>query len=127
MDRSHCHEHQPRRSRDRGAVSLEMVFIVPVLAMLIFGAVVLGNVLSVKTRTTGFARDGARAAALGLDLPVEDGVTFAVVSGPCPTPTDTSASVTVSATMDVTIREIPFLPTVLPETITETVTMRCGG
>jgi hypothetical protein len=33
----------------------------------------------------------------------------------------------VQATKTVSLRSIPFLPTLLPATITETVTMRCGG
>ena len=95
----------------------------PILLMLIIGAVVLGNFLSIKTQTVGLARDGARAAALGRTLPANT----AVSGTPCPTPTDTTKFVTVQATRSVNLRSIPFLPAVLPANITETVTMRCGG
>ena len=108
---------------DRGAVTIELVMALPALLMLIVGTVVLGNFLSVKTQTVGLARDGARAAALSKPLP--DDTT--VVGSPCATPSDPTAFVTVQATKTVSLRSIPFLPTVLPDTITETVTMRCGG
>lgn len=95
----------------------------PILLMLIIGAVVLGNYLSIKTQTVGLARDGARAAALRQTLPADT----SIVGSPCPNPTDTTKSVTVQATKPVNLRSIPFMPVVLPAEITETVTMRCGG
>lgn len=108
---------------DRGVVALELVLAVPFLLMLIIGAVVLGSFLSVKTQTVGLARDGARAASLRLTLPAGT----SVVGASCPNPTDATKSVTVQATTNVSLRDIPFTPIVLPATITETVTMRCGG
>ena len=108
---------------DRGVVAIEFVFILPLLLMLIVGILVLGNFLSVKTQATGLARDGARAASLRLTLPAGT----AIVGTPCPSPTDSTQSVTVQATKDVSLRSIPLVPSVLPATITETVTMRCGG
>lgn len=108
---------------DRGVVALEFVLALPFLLMLIMGVVVLGNYLSVKTQTMGEARDGARAAALRQPLP--DG--SSIVGAPCATPTDTSQFVTVAATKSVALRSIPFTPIFLPDEITETVTMRCGG
>ena len=120
---------------DRGAVTLELVLALPVLLMLIIGSVVLGNFLSIKTQTVGAARDGARAAALGPEVwvdftqdPKSDGFTFAITSNPCPNPTNPEAFVEVAATKTVSLRSIPFIPIdLLPGTITETVTMRCGG
>lgn len=108
---------------DSGVVSLELVIAIPVLLMLIIGAVVLGNFLSVKTQTVGLARDGARAAALRQALPPAT----VIVGAPCPDPTDPTAFVTVQATKPVSLRSIPFLPVALPADISETVTMRCGG
>jgi TadE-like protein len=108
---------------DRGVVALELVLVVPILIMLIIGVVVLGNALSVKTQTIGLARDGARAASLGQAMPAGT----SIVGTPCPNPSDPTRSVTVSATTNVSLRSIPFVPTLLPATITETVTMRCGG
>ena len=111
------------RRDDRGVVAIEMVFALPILLMLIIGVVVLGNGLSTKTQTIGLARDGARAAALRQPLPAGT----AIVGSACPSPTDPTKFVTVQATKTVSVRSIPFLPAMLPETITETVTMRCGG
>ncbi len=114
-----------RRTRrdERGAVTLELVLALPVVLMLIIGAVVLGNFLSIKTQTAGLARDGARAAALNQPLPADT----AIVGAACPTPADPDLFVTVQATKTVNLRGIPFLPTVLPASTSETVTMRCGG
>ena len=94
--------------------------------MLIVGAIVLGSFLSQKTQTVGLARDGARAAALRQTLPADT----TVVGSACPDPTDPTADVEVRATKTVSLRTIPFIPPALfelPETIEETVTMRCGG
>ena len=110
---------------DRGAVAIELVMALPALLMLIIGTVVLGNFLSVKTQTINLAREGARAAALSKSLP--EPTLTAIVGPPCANPSDPDDDVTVQATMVVELRNIPFLPTVLPDTITETVTMRCGG
>ena len=108
---------------DSGVVAIEFIVVVPFLLMLIVGIVVLGNALAIKTQTTGLARDGARAASLGLPLPAD----AVIVGGACPTPADATQFVTVQATKPVTVRSIPFLPAVLPANLTETVTMRCGG
>jgi Flp pilus assembly protein TadG len=114
----------PLRRDDRGVVTLEVVLALPILLMLIIGTVVLGNFLSIKTQTTGLARDGARAASLNLTLPAET----SVVGPGCPSPADASKFVTVQATKNVNLRSFPLVPVdFLPATITETVTMRCGG
>jgi Flp pilus assembly protein TadG len=113
-----------RRTRnDRGVVALELVLAVPFVLMLIIGAVVLGSFLSVKTQTVGVARDAARAASLRQSMPADT----AIVGAPCPEPADPTSFVTVEATKAVGLRSIPFAPILLPGTITESVTMRCGG
>lgn len=108
---------------DRGVVALEVVLVMPILLMLIIGTVVLGNFLNLKTQTTGLARDGARAASISRPLPTDT----VVVGASCANPSDPTKFVTVRATKNVSLRDIPFLPTLLPDTITQTVTMRCGG
>ena len=110
------------RNDDRGVVAIELVIVLPILLMLIIGTVVLGSFLSVKTQTSGLARDGARAAALRQDLPADT----VILGAPCANPTDPTKFVKVQATKTVQLRNIPLLPA-LPATITETVTMRCGG
>ena len=112
------------RRDDQGVVALELVLAMPILLMLIIGTVVLGNFLSIKTQTTGLARDGAREASLGHSLPADT----SVVGAGCPSPTDFTKFVTVQATKNVNLRSFPLVPVdFLPATITETVTMRCGG
>jgi Flp pilus assembly protein TadG len=114
----------PLRRDDQGVVALEVVLAMPVLLMLIIGTVVLGNFFSLKTQTTGLARDGARAASLGLPLPPDT----SLVSAACPKPFDPTQSVEVKATKNVNLRSFPLVPVdFLPATIEETVTMRCGG
>jgi Flp pilus assembly protein TadG len=109
---------------DRGVVALELVLALPILLGLILGSVVLGNFLSIKTQTVGLARDGARAAALSQPLPADT----TIVGAPCATPTNPEEFVEVAATKTVSLRSIPLIPIdLLPGTITETVTMRCGG
>ena len=113
------------RSRydDRGVVALEVVLVMPILLMLIIGTVVLGNFLNLKTQTSGLARDGARAASISRPLPADT----VVVGSSCANPSDPTKFVTVQATRTVSLRSIPLLPPIVPATITETVTMRCGG
>jgi Flp pilus assembly protein TadG len=116
----------PRKRTDHGVVALELLLVLPVMLMLIFGTVALGGYLSVKTRTVGLARDGARAAALAQSLPSGT----ALVGAACPArsdPTFNTTNVTVQATGTYNL-QIPFLPGASgSKTLTETVTMRCGG
>ncbi len=115
----------PRRD-DRGVVAIELVLVLPFLLMLIMGFLVLGNFLSVKGQASNLARDGARRAALfpGTDL---GDARLSIVGAACPTVRDPSRSVTVRATLPVELNAIPLIPTVLPGTLTQEVTMRCGG
>jgi hypothetical protein len=109
---------------DRGVVALEVVLVMPILVMLIFGTIVLGNFLNLKTQTSGLARDGARDAAL---RQAPRAGTLIVEGGCHASSNPLTDTVTVSATKTVSLRSIPLLPALLPDTITETVTMRCGG
>ena len=102
----------------------------PILLMLIIGTVVLGSFLSVKTQTSGLARDGARAARAA-PSPCPPGQHCRDPThwrrSPIPTPTDPTKFVSVQATKDVSLRRSPLPVNFLPATTTETVTMRCGG
>src|SRR5215203_1292055 len=113
----------PHTRDDQGVVALELVLAIPVLLMLIIGAVVIGNFLNIKTQTTGLARDGARAASIHQPLPSGT----MVVGAACPTPNDPTKFVIVQAVKSVSLRSAPLMPNVVPANITETVTMRCGG
>jgi hypothetical protein len=113
------------RRDDRGVVALEVVLVMPVLLILIIGTVMVGNYWNLKTQASGLARDGARdAALLAEDLP--DGTV--IVEGGCDASSNPlEDTVTVLATKTVTLRSLPLLPDLLPATIEERVTMRCGG
>jgi hypothetical protein len=116
------HHTSPRD--DRGVVALEFVLILPFLLMLFVGILVVGNALSLKAQANELARAGARAAALKQPLPAGS----AVVGLACPTPNDPTKFVKVRATKNVSLRSIPLIGVdVLPATITQEVTMRCGG
>lgn len=119
--------HHTTSRDDRGVVALEFVLILPFLLMLLVGVLVLGNFLSVKGQASNLARDGARQAALFPGAALGDD-RLSIVGPACPiSPRDPSRSVTVRATLPVAIRSIPLLPAVLPSTLPQEVTMRCGG
>jgi Flp pilus assembly protein TadG len=121
------HRHRTPHRDDRGVVAIELVLILPFLLMLIMGFLVLGNYLAVKGQASNLARDGARQAALFPGTPLGD-ARLSLDSEPCPTsPRDPAKSVTVKATLDVDLNSIPLIPAVLPSTLTQKVTMRCGG
>jgi hypothetical protein len=120
--------HIPHRDDrdDRGVVAIEFVFILPFLLMLFMGILVLGNYLSVKGQASNLARDGARKAALFPGTALGD-ARLSFVGSQCPTVRDPSKSVTVRATLAVELNSIPLIPSVLPGTLSQDVTMRCGG
>jgi Flp pilus assembly protein TadG len=118
--------HTPHRD-DHGVVAIELVLILPFLLMIIMGFLVLGNYLGVKGQASNLARDGARKAALFPGTPLGD-ARLSVVGTACPTsPRDPTKSVTVKATLAVDLNSIPLIPVVLPSTLNQQVTMRCGG
>jgi Flp pilus assembly protein TadG len=118
------------RSRDqRGVVAIEFVIVFPFLLLILFALVVMGGYFSLKTRTVGAARDGARYYALlqtGTFTPPA-GITVTRTSAACPPRTDpnfNTVNVTVRAQSTFTQTSIIGMGT---QTITETATMRCGG
>jgi hypothetical protein len=117
------HRSTPQRD-DRGVVAIEFVLILPFLLMIIVGILAVGNVVSLKAQANELARDGARKAALGLTLPAGS----SVFSGECNPPVLPDDKVTVQAIKSVSLRSVPIIGVdFLPATITEKVTMRCGG
>ena len=64
--------HPPRRRDpadgvDHGAAAVEMALVLPLLLVLLFGIIDFGRALNAQITLTEAAREGARAAALGLD------------------------------------------------------------
>jgi hypothetical protein len=117
------------RPRDeRGIVAIEFVLVgAPILLVLLFAITTVGGYIVKKTQATGAARDGARAAALSQPFPAPPaGVTVVRTSAACPPRTDpafNTQNVVVRATSSFNI----MLPGMGVKSITETVTMRCGG
>jgi Flp pilus assembly protein TadG len=58
------------RSLRRGVASVELAMLLPILSLLLFGTVEVGNMFSAYLRLHNMAREGARCAALG-DPPSE--------------------------------------------------------
>ena len=128
--------------RDRGAVAVETALVMPVLLLVIFGAVDFGRLLNAQISLTQAAREGARWAALGQSGASVRVVTAApglspaptsVVTG-CPAGAPLSANATVVASYTFSFIT-PFgaisglLGGTSPGnlTLTSTGVMRCGG
>ena len=54
----------PRRWRDRGAAAVEFALVVPLLILLIFGAIEFGLDVNARTQVQNAAREGVRVASL---------------------------------------------------------------
>lgn len=52
---------------EEGAAAVEMALVLPLLLLLLFGIIDFGRALNAQITVTEAAREGARAAALGLD------------------------------------------------------------
>ena len=52
---------------DQGAAAVEMALVLPLLLVLLFGIIDFGRALNAQIMLTEAAREGARAASLGLD------------------------------------------------------------
>jgi hypothetical protein len=110
---------------DRGAVLVEFALVATLLILIVCAIFTFGVAWSTKTQVAGFARDGARAASLRQSAPtLPSGMTM--TSGSCAVG-DTTSNVSVTVKKNVPLT-IPFWPGSKPsQTISETVTMRCGG
>ena len=134
MKRALRHNDSPMCARDRGAVMVELAFILPILVMLLVGIIEFGRAYSAQVSIQGAAREGARALALGelsgvVDAAVKDHAGSAtdvkVGQDPCLSgasgPSD-YATVTVTAQFEFSI---PFWGT-KPKTLEAKASMRCG-
>jgi Flp pilus assembly protein TadG len=57
--------HKSWRRRDAGASAVEMAIVLPVLALLVFGIIDFGRMLTAEIQISQAAREGVRIAALG--------------------------------------------------------------
>lgn len=135
-------------TRDRGAAAVEFGLLLPVILLVVLGAIDFGRMYNAQITLTQAAREGARYAALGITSPTPasrtltaaaplTGINAPVVTA-CPsTPTPTSnATVTVTRVFTVSDPAYSALRAIsnrfgggLPSTITitGTATMRCLG
>jgi Flp pilus assembly protein TadG len=121
-----------RAEEERGAVAVELVVILPILVVIVFGTIEFGRVLNTQIALTGAAREGARVMAIHNDpSQAQTAVLQAASMSPAPTVTVTPTSctrgdnVTVRAQRQVPIN-VPFFgnPTFALEGVG---VMRCGG
>jgi hypothetical protein len=122
-------------NNDRGVVAIEFVLVFPLLLIVVFAVVGLGAFLGATNRAVGAARDGARAASLGLSPPATVGdidVTYAYsAGGPCVKGSDPGFTfdpnhkVTATAKID-NYPVSPVLPGLTPD-VSESVVMVCSG
>jgi hypothetical protein len=120
---------------DRGVVAIEFVLVLPALLIVLFSVIGLGAFLGATNRAIGAARDGARAASLGLPPPATVGdiaVTYSYSGGgPCLKANDPGFTfnpahkVTATATID-NYPVSPVLPGLMFD-ISEPVVMVCSG
>ncbi|MFD5276608.1 TadE/TadG family type IV pilus assembly protein [Pseudarthrobacter sp. NPDC058362] len=132
------------KQKERGAVAVEMAFILPLLLLILIGTMEFGRVFNIQNSLTQAAREGARHAAIHYDdgsLDVEGTALGAAPSldGLGVTVTDNAASCSdgsnVEVTTSVTLSSMSgFLdsgwfgsPGLFPMTLNGTGVMRCGG
>ncbi|MBT2537121.1 TadE/TadG family type IV pilus assembly protein [Arthrobacter sp. ISL-69] len=132
------------KQKERGAVAVEMAFILPLLLLILIGTMEFGRVFNVQNSLTQAAREGARHAAIHYnkaDLDVEGTALAAAPSldGLGVTVTDDASSCgpgsDVEVTTSVNLSSMSgFLdagwfgsPGLFPMTLTGVGVMRCGG
>ena len=121
-------------TRDRGAVMVELAFVLPILVTLLVGIVQFGGAYSARMSIQGAAREGARCLALkevgctvsGMVNGAKGSATLATTpftnDKTCPN-VDGYATVTVYATYTFSI---PFVGGLGTKTFTSSASMRCG-
>jgi hypothetical protein len=120
---------------DRGVVAIEFVLVFPALLIVLFSVIGLGAFLGATNRAIGAARDGARAASMGLEAPAMVGdiaITYVYSGGDeCLKASDPDFTfdpnhkVTATARID-NYPVSPVLPGLTPD-ISEPVVMVCSG
>ncbi|HQF02856.1 MAG TPA: TadE/TadG family type IV pilus assembly protein [Phycicoccus sp.] len=127
-----------RRTRERGAAAVEFALILPILLVLIGGIVDFGRAFFAQVVITNAAREGARAAVVGADASARAAAAAsglpsapAVTAGSCPSTGSAQVTVTVVTPFDwillgPALSLIPG-PELLPDQLTASATMQCGG
>lgn len=132
------------RRKERGAVAVEMAIVLPLLLLILLGAIEFGRVYNVQVSLTHGAREGTRHAAIHHNkatLDVEGAVLAAAPSlgGLGLTVSDNASSCSSSSNVQVTTRvELPSMtgfldagffgaPGIFPLALTGVGVMRCGG
>lgn len=133
-----------KENGERGAVAIEMAFILPLLLLILIGTIEFGRVLNIQVSMSQAAREGARYAAIhykdpGLNV---TGATLAAapsLSGLPVSVTNNASTCTAGANVTVTTSvSLPSMtgfldagffgaPSIFPMTLTGVGVMRCGG
>ena len=124
-----------RSARDRGAVMVELAFILPILVMLLVGIIEFGRAYSAQVSIQGAAREGARSLALressgAVDAAVQGAAGSAQVTSvtkvACPVASNGSTTAYATVTVNATFTfSIPFI-SLGTRNMSATARMRCG-
>lgn len=124
-----------RSASDRGAVMVELAFILPILVMLLVGIIEFGRAYSAQVSIQGAAREGARSLALressgAVNAAVQGSAGSAqvtsVTQGACPAGSNGSTTAYATVTVNATFTfSIPFI-SLGTRNMSATARMRCG-
>jgi Flp pilus assembly protein TadG len=124
---------------ERGAVAVEMAFVLPVLLLILIGTMEFGRVFNVQNSLTQAAREGAREAAIHYNRSTLDVEGTALASAPSLAGlgmTVTHNAGSCAANLDVRVTTTVTLPSMtgfldagglFPMTLRGIGVMRCGG
>ena len=127
------------KTKERGAVAVEMAVLLPLLLLILIGTMEFGRVFNVQNSLTQAAREGARHAAINYNKSTLDVEGTAIAAAPslnglAMTVTDNASACTSGADVEVTTSvNLPSLSGFLdagglfPMTLTGVGVMRCGG
>jgi Flp pilus assembly protein TadG len=127
------------KTKERGAVAVEMAVLLPLLLLILIGTMEFGRVFNVQNSLTQAAREGARHAAINYNKSTLDVEGTALAAAPslnglAMTVTDNASTCTSGADVEVTTSVSlaslsGFLDAggLFPMTLTGVGVMRCGG
>ncbi|MFD0045974.1 TadE/TadG family type IV pilus assembly protein [Pseudarthrobacter scleromae] len=127
------------KSKERGAVAVEMAVLLPLLLLILIGTMEFGRVFNVQNSLTQAAREGARHAAINYNKSTLDVGGTALAAAPSlgglgVSVVDNASACTPGANVEVTTSvSLPSLSGFLdagglfPMTLTGVGVMRCGG
>ncbi len=113
-----------RHRRQRGQATVEVAFLLPILALLLLGLIQIGLVVRAKVLTVHAAREAARAAAVD-DDPAAAAATSGLAAGRYTVTVELSGERVVATVSYVDPTNVPLIGALLPDvTLTSRAVMR---